>query len=499
MDDIIDLEIDKIDGILNKIDNDPENLEVKRVERNLWHNIKTKAQEGRRTGVGITAEGDMLAALGLKYGSDNAIDFSVEVHKVLALAAYRSSVDMAKERGEFTIYDAQREKTNPFIQRLGKVDTELIKDMERYGRRNISLLTIAPTGTTSMMTQTSSGIEPVFLPVYRRRRKVNPNDSEVNVNELIKDEVGDYWEEYNVFHHKFLVWLDANGYDSSKIENYSLDEINALVEKSPYFGATSNDVNWVSKVKMQGKIQKWVDHSISVTVNLPNNVPEDIVGKVYQTAWESGCKGVTVYRDGSRSGVLISTEKKEKEPTNEIKKRPKVLEADVVRFNNNNGKWIAFVGLLEGRPYEIFTGKVDDEVLLFPKSIERGRIIKIRDNKGKSRYDFQYIDKHGYENTLGGLSRLFDKEFWNYAKLISGVLRYNMPITNVLNLVSSLQLDNDSINSWKAGVERALKKYVEDGTKAKTGTVCPECGEVDTMEYKEGCLSCNSCGYSKCG
>ena len=350
-----------------------------------------------------------------------------------------------------------------------------------------------------MMTQTSSGIEPVFLPVYRRRRKVNPNDSEVNVSELIKDEVGDYWEEYNVFHHKFLVWLDANGYDSSEIENYSLDEINALVEKSPYFGATSNDVDWVSKVKMQGKIQKWVDHSISVTVNLPNNVSEEIVGKVYQTAWESGCKGVTVYRDGSRSGVLISTEKKEEKPNNEIKKRPKVLEADVVRFNNNNGKWIAFVGLLEGRPYEIFTGKVDDEVLLFPKSIDRGRIIKTRDKKGKSRYDFQYIDKHGYENTLGGLSRLFDKEFWNYAKLISGVLRYNMPITNVLNLVSSLQLDNDSINSWKAGVERALKKYVEDGTKAKTGTVCPECGEVDTMEYKEGCLSCNSCGYSKCG
>jgi len=499
MDDIIDLEIEKIDGILNKIDSDPENLEVKRVERNLWNNIKTKAQEGRRTGVGITAEGDMLAALGLKYGSDNAIDFSVEVHKTLAFAAYRSSVDMAKERGEFTIYDAQREKNNPFIKRLGEVEPELIKDMERYGRRNISLLTIAPTGTTSMMTQTSSGIEPIFLPVYRRRRKVNPNDSEINVSELIKDEVGDYWEEYNVFHHKFLVWLDANGYDSSEIENYSLDEINALVEKSPYFGATSNDVDWVSKVKMQGKIQKWVDHSISVTVNLPNNVSEEIVGKVYQTAWESGCKGVTVYRDGSRSGVLISTEKKEEKPNNEIKKRPKVLEADVVRFNNNNGKWIAFVGLLEGRPYEIFTGKVDDEVLLFPKSIDRGRIIKTRDKKGKSRYDFQYIDKHGYENTLGGLSRLFDKEFWNYAKLISGVLRYNMPITNVLNLVSSLQLDNDSINSWKAGVERALKKYVEDGTKAKTGTVCPECGEVDTMEYKEGCLSCNSCGYSKCG
>ncbi len=500
MDDIIDLEIEKIDGILYKIDNDPESLEVKRVERNLWNNIKTKAEEGRRTGVGITAEGDMLAALGLQYGSDNAIDFSVEVHKTLALAAYRSSVNMAKDRGEFKIFDYQREKNNPFIKRLADADPELIADMERYGRRNISLLTIAPTGTTSMMTQTTSGIEPVFLPVYRRRRKVNPNDAQVNTENLIKDEVGDSWEEYNVFHHKFLIWLDTNGYDSNLIEDYSLDEINALVEKSPYFGATSNDVNWVSKVKMQGKIQKWIDHSISVTVNLPNDVAEDVVGNVYQTAWESGCKGVTVYRDGSRSGVLISTKDKKKEvKTNDVKKRPKVLEADVVRFNNNNEKWIAFVGLLDGIPYEVFTGKVDDDVLIFPKAIERGRIIKLRDDAGKSRYDFQYIDKHGYENTLGGLSRLFDKEFWNYAKLISGVLRYNMPITNVINLVSSLELDNDSINSWKAGVERALKRYIEDGTKAKTGTVCPECGLEETMEYKEGCLSCSNCGYSKCG
>ncbi len=500
MDDIIDLEIEKIDGILKKIDNDPESLEVKRVERNLWNNIKTKAQEGRRTGVGITAEGDMLAALGLQYGSDNAIDFSVEVHKTLALAAYRSSVDMARDRGEFGIFDYQREKNNPFIKRLAKADPELIADMEHYGRRNISLLTIAPTGTTSMMTQTTSGIEPVFLPVYRRRRKVNPNDAQVKLEELFKDEVGDYWEEYNVFHHKFLTWLDANGYDSSLIESYSLEELNALVEKSPYFGATSNDVDWVSKVKMQGKIQKWIDHSISVTVNLPTDVAEEVVGNVYQTAWESGCKGVTVYRDGSRSGVLISTKEEKKEShTNEVKKRPKVLEADVVRFNNNNEKWIAFIGLLDGSPYEVFTGKVDDDVLIFPKSVDRGRIIKIRDEEGTSRYDFQYIDKHGYENTLGGLSRLFDKEFWNYAKLISGVLRYNMPITNVINLVSSLQLDNDSINSWKAGVERALKKYIEDGTKAKMGTVCPECGLEGTMEYKEGCLSCNNCGYSKCG
>ena len=499
MDDIIDLEIEKINGILAKIDNDPESLEVKRVERNLWNNIKIKAEEGRRTGVGITAEGDMLAALGLQYGSDNAIDFSVEVHKTLALAAYRSSVEMAKERGEFKIFDYQREKNNPFIKRLAKADPKLIADMERYGRRNISLLTIAPTGTTSMMTQTTSGIEPVFLPVYRRRRKVNPNDAQVTKKDLIQDEVGDYWEEYNVFHHKFLTWLDANGYDSSEIESLSLDEINVLVEKSPYFGATSNDVDWVSKVKMQGKIQKWIDHSISVTVNLPNNVAEDVVGKVYQTAWESGCKGVTVYRDGSRSGVLISTKEADTQTTNEIKKRPKVLEADVVRFNNNNEQWIAFVGLLDGEPYEVFTGKVDDDVLIFPKSVERGRIVKVRDDKGVSRYDFQYIDKHGYENTLGGLSRLFDKEFWNYAKLISGVLRYKMPITNVINLVSSLKLDNDSISSWKAGVERALKKYIQDGTKAKTGTICPECGRENTMEYKEGCLSCNNCGYSKCG
>lgn len=500
MDDIIDLEIEKIDGILSKIDADPENLEVKRVERNLWNNIKIKAEEGRRTGVGITAEGDMLAALGLQYGSDNAIDFSVEVHKMLALSAYRSSVEMARDRGEFKIFDFQREKNNPFIQRLGKEEPQLLEDMERYGRRNISLLTIAPTGTTSMMTQTTSGVEPVFLPVYRRRRKVNPNDAQVKVDELIIDEVGDSWEEYNVFHHKFMTWLDVNGYDSEKVKLSSLDEINALVEKSPYYKSTSNDVDWVSKVKMQGKIQKWIDHSISVTVNLPNDVSEDVVGKVYQTAWESGCKGVTVYRDGSRSGVLISTkETKKEEAIPEVKNRPKILEADVVRFNNNNEKWIAFVGLLDGDPYEVFTGKVDDDVLIFPKSVERGRIVKKRDDSGKSRYDFQYIDKHGYENTLGGLSRLFDKEFWNYAKLISGVLRYRMPIENVISLVSSLELDNDSINSWKAGVERALKKYIQDGTKAKTGTVCPECGQEDSMEYKEGCLTCSSCGYSKCG
>ncbi len=502
MDDIIDLEIEKIDAIILKIDADPESLEIKRVERNLWNNIKIKAEEGRRTGVGTTAEGDMLAALGLIYGSDNAVDFSVEVHKALALAAYRSSVQMARERGEFKIYDFQREKNNPFIKRLAEADPDLMADMEKYGRRNISLLTIAPTGTTSMMSQTTSGIEPVFLPVYRRRRKVNPNDAQVDVSTLIKDEVGDFWEEYNVFHHKFITWLEMNGYETKNIESLSFDQINELVEKSPYFGATSNDVDWVAKVKMQGRVQKWIDHSISVTVNLPADATKELVGKVYMTAWESGCKGVTVYRDGSRSGVLISTKesKKAKEQVvNEVRKRPSILEADVVRFNNNNEKWIAFVGLLDGEPYEVFTGKVEEDVLIFPASVERGRIIKVKDENDKSRYDFQYIDKHGYENTLGGLSRLFDKEYWNYAKLISGVLRYKMPITYVINLVSSLQLDNDSINSWKAGVERALKKYIQDGTKAKSGSICPECGKEDTMEYKEGCLSCNSCGYSKCG
>jgi ribonucleoside-diphosphate reductase alpha chain len=495
MDDIIDLELEKIDAILDKINKDPEDEEVKRVERKLWQNIRVKAEEGRRTGVGITAEGDMLAALGLTYGTDNAIDFSVEIHKTVALEAYRSSVNMARERGAFAIYDAQREKDNPFIQRLKNEDEQLYRDMVKYGRRNIALLTIAPTGTTSLMTQTTSGIEPVFLPVYKRRRKVNPNDTNVKVSFI--DEVGDAWEEYNVFHHKFITWLEVNGYDISQVENYSDDEIDELVKKSPYYKATSNDVDWMKKVHMQGEIQKWVDHSISVTINLPADVNEELVGKLYVEAWEKGCKGVTVYRDGSRSGVLISNKKNEQTQQIEVKKRPKVLEADVVRFMNNDEQWVAFVGMLDGKPYEIFTGKEDEDVLVIPKSISKGFVIKNTLDDGTKRYDFQYIDKHGYRTTFEALSRMFDQEFWNYAKLISGVLRHGMPIPDVVNLVSSLRLDSDSINNWRNGVERALKRYIPDGTKAKKGATCPSCGS-HTLIYQEGCLTCQSCGNSKC-
>ncbi len=495
MDDIIDLELEKIDAILEKINKDPEDEEVKRVERKLWQNIRIKAEEGRRTGIGITAEGDMLAALGLTYGTDNAIDFSIEIHKTVALEAYRSSVHMARERGPFTIYDAQREKDNPFIQRLKNEDEQLYREMVRYGRRNIALLTIAPTGTTSLMTQTTSGIEPVFLPVYKRRRKVNPNDTNVRVSFI--DEVGDAWEEYNVFHHKFITWMEVNGYDIEKVQSFSDEEVDELVKKSPYYKATSNDVDWVSKVRMQGEIQKWVDHSISVTINLPANVDEELVGKLYITAWESGCKGVTVYRDGSRSGVLISNKKEEQEEQREVKKRPKVLEADVVRFMNNDEQWVAFVGLLDGKPYEIFTGKEDEDVLVIPKAISKGFVIKNSLEDGTKRYDFQYIDKHGYRTTFEALSRMFDQEFWNYAKLISGVLRHGMPIPDVVNLVSSLRLDTPSINNWRNGVERALKRYIPDGTKAKKGATCPNCGSA-TLVYQEGCLTCQSCGNSKC-
>lgn len=495
MDDIIDLELEKIDAILEKINKDPEDEEVKRVERKLWQNIRIKAEEGRRTGVGITAEGDMLAGLGLTYGTDNAIDFSIEIHKTVALEAYRSSVHMARERGPFTIYDAQREKDNPFIQRLKNEDEQLYKEMVKYGRRNIALLTIAPTGTTSLMTQTTSGIEPVFLPVYKRRRKVNPNDTNVKVSFI--DEVGDAWEEYNVFHHKFITWMEVNGFDIEKVQTYSDDEIDEMVKKSPYYKATSNDVDWVSKVRMQGEIQKWVDHSISVTINLPADVDEELVGKLYVTAWESGCKGVTVYRDGSRSGVLLSNKKEEQEEQREVKKRPKVLEADVVRFMNNDQQWVAFVGLLDGKPYEIFTGKEDEDVLVIPKSINKGFVIKNSLEDGTKRYDFQYIDKHGYRTTFEALSRMFDQEYWNYAKLISGVLRHGMPIPDVVNLVSSLRLDTPSINNWRNGVERALKRYIPDGTKAKKGATCPNCGS-DTLVYQEGCLTCQSCGNSKC-
>lgn len=497
MDDIIDLELEKIDAILEKIANDPEDEEIKSVERNLWLKIRRKTIEGRRTGIGITAEGDMLAALNLRYGSENAIDFAVEVHKTLAVEAYRSSVYTAKERGAFPIYNAQREKDNPFINRIKAEDEELYKEMTTYGRRNIALLTIAPTGTTSLMTQTTSGIEPVFMPYYKRRRKVNPNDKNVKVSFV--DKVGDSWEEFNVFHHKFLVWMEVNGYNSEEVKNYDDEQIQELVQKSPYFKATSNDVDWLSKVRMQGMIQKWVDHSISVTVNLPGDITEEMVAKVYQTAWESGCKGCTVYRDGSRDGVLV-TNKKEKEKAVSSafpSKRPPVLECDVIRFKNSHEDWVAFVGLYDGRPYEIFTGLTEDDVLPIPKAVTKGRIIKIKDENG-SRYDFQYVDKYGYTNTIGGLSHMFNKEFWNYAKLISGVLRNGMPIPDVVNLVSSLRLDNESINSWIAGVERALRRYIPDGTKAKPGKKCPECG-AESLVYQEGCLTCQNCGHSKCG
>jgi len=500
MDDIIDLELEKVDAIIAKIDSDPEDPETKRVERNLWLEIRKKAEEGRRTGVGITAEGDMLAALGIRYGSEQGNDFSVKVHKTLALSAYRASVEMAKERGAFGIYDAKREEKNPFLLRIKEADPALYNDMQEYGRRNIALLTIAPTGSTSLMSQTTSGIEPVFMPVYKRRRKVNPNDKGVRVDFV--DEVGDSWEEYVVFHHKFKQWMEVNGMDTTK--NYSQDEINKLIEKSPYYKATSNDVDWLSKVKMQGAIQKWVDHSISVTINIPNEATEELVDKLYMTAWEEGCKGVTVYRDGSRSGVLISAEEK-KEPKDidvDYKlvfptKRPQVLEADVVRFQNNKEKWIAFIGKIEDKPYEIFTGLADDEDgILLPRWVEDGFIIKNKDEKGNTRYDFQYANQRGYKTTIEGLSYRFNPEFWNYAKMISGTLRHGMEIENVVELINGLQLDNESINTWKNGVARALKRYVPDGTQAKGK--CSNCDSTNLM-YQEGCLTCKDCGSSKCG
>ena len=466
MDDIIDLELEKIDAILQKINSDPEDEEIKRVERKLWENIKMKANEGRRTGIGITAEGDMLAALGLKYGSDNAIDFSLEVHKATAIEAYRASVKLATERGAFPIYESQREKDNPFILRLKDADEDLYKEMTKNGRRNIALLTIAPTGTTSIMTQTTSGIEPVFMPVYKRRRKVNPNDVDVKISFV--DELGDAWEEYTVFHHKFKTWIETVGKSVEEVENMDEEALQEVIKESPYFQATSSDVDWVAKVKMQGAIQKWVDHSISVTVNLPENVSEDMVGHLYVTAWHSGCKGATVYREGSRTGVLVASDKKKDKDKKihvfDSPKRPKTLDAEVVRFQNNNEKWIAFVGILEERPYEVFTGMVDEDVLAIPKSITKGVIIKTKDGKGMTRYDFQYTDKYGYKNTIGGLSHMFNKEYWNYAKLISGILRHGMPLKNVVDLIAKLQLDSENINSWKTGVERALKKFIPNGT-----------------------------------
>lgn len=497
MDDLIDLELEKIDAIITKISKDPEDDSIKRVERELWEKIRDKAINGRRTGLGITAEGDMLAALGIRYGSDEGIDYAVEIQKTLAIEAYRQSVVMAKERGPFPIFEAKREANNPMIMRIAREDEELYEDMVRHGRRNISLLTIAPTGTTSMMTQTTSGIEPVFLPFYKRRRKVNPNDKNVVVSFV--DEVGDKWEEYYVFHHKFLTWCETNGYNKEEVLKYDEKQLEEIVKKSPYYKATSNDVDWVSKVKMQGKIQKWVDHSISVTVNLPEDTTETMVAEVYKTAWESGCKGVTVYRDGSRAGVLVSgkdKDKKEKEsdmPT----KRPEALDAEVIRFKNGNEQWIALVGLYNGRPYEIFTGLVDDDIRPIPRAVTMGKILKVKDANG-TRYDFQWVDKFGYTNTLGGISHMFDKEYWNYAKLISGVLRNNMPILDVVNLVSKLELDSETINTWKNGVERALKRYIPDGTEAEKGEACSKCGS-HALVYQEGCLVCKDCGYSKCG
>ena len=491
MDDIIDLELEKIDSILDKINADPEVDELKRVERNLWTNIRKKAEEGRRTGIGITAEGDMLAALNLRYGSDEATSFSVDVHKTLALEAYKSSTYLAKERGPFAIYDAEREKNNPFILRMKEADPVMYNNMVKFGRRNIALLTIAPTGTTSLMTQTTSGIEPIFSTFYKRRRKVNPNDLDVKIT--FKDEVGDSWEEFNVFHHKFVTWLQLNGYDPDEVTRMGDEEIEAIIAKSPYYKATANDVDWIAKVKMQGAIQKWVDHSISVTINLPAEAKEELVSELYLTAWKSGCKGATVYRDGSRNGVLVAGKS---EIHAERPKRPKVLDCDVIRFNINEEKWIAFVGLKESRPYEIFTGIADEEIFPISKTIVKGKIIKNKDDDGNTRYDFQYTDKYGYKKTMGGLSHIFNPEFWNYAKLISGVLRHEMPIQDVVNLIQSLRLDSESINNWKNGVERALKKYIPNGTKAKGK--CGECGS-DNLVYEEGCLICKDCGSSKCG
>lgn len=502
MDDIIDLEEEKIDLILKKIDSDPQSEEVKHTERRLWEKIKRKTGQGRRTGLGITAEGDMLAALGLRYGTQEATDFAVKVQKTLALTAYAASVEMAKERGAFEIYDAQREAANPFVQRIKEADEALYADMVKYGRRNIACLTIAPTGTTSLMTQTTSGIEPVFMPVYKRRRKVNPNDPEVRIDFV--DESGDAFEEYIVYHHHFLTWMRANGIDTER--RYTQEEIDELVARSPYYLATANDVDWLMKVKMQGEIQKWVDHSISVTVNLPNAVDEALVDRLYVEAWKSGCKGCTIYRDGSRAGVMVSVKKKKEDKGAKlqtlspvVERRPEVLECDVVRFQNNKEKWVAFVGLLDGRPYEIFTGLQDDEEgIVLPKTVTKGRIVKhVNAEDGTKRYDFQFENKRGYKTTVEGLSEKFNKEYWNYAKLISGVLRYRMPLENVIKLVDSLQLESENINTWKVGVARALKKYITDGTEAK-GLKCPNCGH-EALVYQEGCLICKHCGSSRCG
>jgi ribonucleoside-diphosphate reductase alpha chain len=499
MDDIIDLEAEKIDAIIAKINNDPEDEEIKRIERKLWENIKAKTIQGRRTGIGITAEGDMLAAIGLRYGTQDATNFSVNVHKILATEVYGASADLAKERGAFPIYNFEREKNNPFIQRLKEASPEVYEKMRKYGRRNIAMLTIAPTGSVSICTQTTSGIEPVFMVSYKRRRKVNPNDKNVNVTFI--DDIGDSWEEYNVFHPKFVEWLKVNGYDPDVVKLYDEAQLEPLIEKSPYYKATSNDINWLNKVKMQGEIQKWVDHSISVTVNLPKEATEELVSQVYLTAWESGCKGMTIYRDGSRAGVLVSNDKPVKEETefHETKAppRPIKLEADIVRFQNDYEKWIAVIGLLNNKPYEIFTGKA--EGFFLPPWVTKGWVIKSKEGNTKARYDFQFLDKEGYKITFEGLSRSFNKEYWNYAKLISGILRHGMPLPFLVDLIDNLTFDKDSINTWKNGVVRSLKRYIPDGTMASSKTECPQCKEKDGLIYKEGCLTCKHCGYSKCG
>ncbi len=497
MDDIIDLELEKVELIINKIASDPEDDDVRRVELELWKKIKDMALKGRRTGLGITAEGDMLAALGLRYGSEEAIDFAVTVHKTLAVEAYRASVMMAKDRGAFGVFDFAKEQGNPMVERICEAAPELRELMKQYGRRNIAMLTIAPTGTTSLMSQTTSGIEPVFRPVYKRRRKINPSDKDQQASFV--DETGEKFIEYYVYHHQFVKWLEINGYDTTRLQNISEEELDKWLKASPYYKATANDIDWVAKVKMQGAIQKWVDHSISVTVNLPNEVTEELVAEVYRTAWESGCKGITVYRDGCRDGVLLDVKskdnnKKQCENPQSIR-RPESIPADIVRFKNGKEDWIAFVGKQYDRPYEIFTGKIEEDAMYIPKTITHGNIIKVTEADGSKRYDFQYQDRYGYINTIGGISRLFDEEFWNYAKLISGVLRYGMPIDKVVQLVDGLHLDSETINTWKNGVERALKQYIKDGTRGKGR--CPQCGE-ENMAYQNGCLTCMACGYSKC-
>ena len=499
MDDIIDLELEKVELIIDKVASDPEEDDIRRVEHDLWKKIKDMALKGRRTGLGITAEGDMLAALGLRYGSDEAIDFAVKVQQTLALEAYRASVKMAQERGAFPLYEAAREANNPMINRIKEADPELYEQMAKYGRRNIAMLTIAPTGTTSLMSQTTSGIEPVFRPVYKRRRKINPSD--VGKKADFIDETGEKFEEYYVYHHQFVNWLEKNGYDITRLQSLGDEELESWLKASPYYGATANDIDWVAKVRMQGAIQKWVDHSISVTVNLPNSVSEALVAEVYRTAWECGCKGVTVYRDGCRDGVLLDKNSKAKksscsDSTDSIRKRPVSVPADIVRFKNGSEDWIAFVGIQDGRPYEIFTGKIEEDAMYIPRKVTKGNIIQVCEEDGNKRYDFQYTDRYGYTNTIGGISRLFDEGFWNYAKLISGVLRYGMPIHKVVNLIDGLHLNSESINTWKNGVQRALKPYIVDGTRSKGK--CPQCGQED-MAYQNGCLTCMSCGYSKCG